>query len=383
MKPSINHAILDEISSININRIYLSAFIAVPLNVAHILFFWFSFPSSSGDQYLWRLGIIMCHSAFAIIMSVLSAISYYIKQRDSMPPMTKFVEYTSILTLFAMGIFVVVIDQLMTVAITPFLVVCIIVGLVYLITPKLSAIFYGLAYLAYFFGLSITQTDQALLLTTRLNGLTVVCIGFFLSILLWKNTLSNLQQKQTISQQEQALIDKNRELEYLAYYDQMTGVYNRRRFEELLNRELSLMKRYVYPSCLVMLDIDNFKEINDAYGHPVGDEVLKKIATTLTKNLRETDILARWGGDEFLILLSHTQLKNGRKVVEHLRELIESLVLTASETPIKITSSAGVVELISDEAHAYENAYNRADAALYQAKKKGRNRVEVVENTTK
>ena len=138
-----------------------------------------------------------------------------------------------------------------------------------------------------------------------------------------------------------------------------------------------MMKRYEYPSCIIVLDIDRFKEMNDVYGHPVGDTILEKLATVLSSHIRESDVLSRWGGDEFLLLLSHTSIAEGRIVAENLRQVIEEMAIPLKDAEIKITASFGVGALHASEENPYERAYIEADSALYQAKKKGKNRVEV------
>jgi diguanylate cyclase (GGDEF)-like protein len=124
-----------------------------------------------------------------------------------------------------------------------------------------------------------------------------------------------------------------------------------------------------------MADIDNFKKINDAFGHQIGDEVIIKIANIMKKSVRKSDIRARWGGEEFLILLPETDILGAETIAEKIRQTVEA---THCETPekeaLRFTISLGVSRVVFSEDHSLEEAISRADAALYEAKRNGKNR---------
>ena len=163
---------------------------------------------------------------------------------------------------------------------------------------------------------------------------------------------------------------KIREVEHLATTDSLTLLLNRRGFEKRLKSESARAKRFKDPLSLLVFDLDNFKPVNDVYGHSSGDLVLYKVAEVLRLHLREIDIPARWGGDEFLILLINTSLEQAVKLAHKLRLLI------AEQRDIKafsVTASFGVAELKYDEDPM--RLTTRADKALYQSKYDGRNRV--------
>ncbi|MFN4132572.1 MAG: diguanylate cyclase [Caldimicrobium sp.] len=150
--------------------------------------------------------------------------------------------------------------------------------------------------------------------------------------------------------------------------DYLTGLYNRRFMEEALKREKAVADRYGITFSLILLDIDNFKLINDIYGHAKGDEVLVKVAQILKDNLRASDLCGRWGGEEFLILLRSANLSQSLNKAEKLREMIAMLKIPPIES---ITASFGVAEYNSPE--SYEETLRRADLALYRAKSQGKN----------
>ena len=175
---------------------------------------------------------------------------------------------------------------------------------------------------------------------------------------------------------QQAMVDKEN-LEKLANFDSLTGLYNRRAILDKLNELINLANRYKEDFSLSMLDIDHFKKVNDRYGHLTGDEVLEKIAVLIRRNIRETDIVGRYGGEEFIIILPKTNLSSAWVVAERLRNIIEKAELKDSAgNAFTIAVSQGLVGWERDEDAA--SLISRADAALYKAKEKGRNRVQIL-----
>lgn len=166
----------------------------------------------------------------------------------------------------------------------------------------------------------------------------------------------------------------NRRLQELATRDDLTGLYNRRHFMELAQREFNVCRRYLYPSSLVMFDIDLFKLINDRYGHQAGDKVLKEMAVACKSILRKTDICGRIGGEEFLILLPHTDLSGARMIAERLSTLLSQLCIDYDGHVLQITISAGVSQINTDD-ELLDHWIKRVDDLLYQAKHQGRNQV--------
>ncbi|QOR38522.1 diguanylate cyclase [Billgrantia diversa] len=160
------------------------------------------------------------------------------------------------------------------------------------------------------------------------------------------------------------------ELEYHAGHDPLTGAFNRNRFIDLLGRERQEVRRDGRPLSLVMFDIDHFKRVNDTFGHSVGDMVLAKLVRTCHALLREVDVLARWGGEEFMLLLPGTPLAGAATLAERLRRAVEEEDFAPAPC---ITSSFGVAELDPDETDT--QCYKRLDEALYRAKANGRNQV--------
>ena len=165
---------------------------------------------------------------------------------------------------------------------------------------------------------------------------------------------------------------KNQQLKTLAITDQLTQLYNRLKLDEVLMREIAQSQHESTPLVVIILDIDRFKQVNDTFGHRVGDSVLISVSRLLLSNIRATDTIGRWGGEEFLLILPDTPIENARIYADKLRGIIEE----ADFSPVKqVTISMGLASLRQQDTESA--LVERADTALYQAKNNGRNRVEV------
>ncbi|NDV25611.1 GGDEF domain-containing protein [Desulfovibrio sp. JC010] len=163
---------------------------------------------------------------------------------------------------------------------------------------------------------------------------------------------------------------KTRQLEHLAAHDNLTGVLNRLSLEKALHAEIDRTERYGREFSFVILDIDRFKSINDTFGHQVGDEVLVEFCRLLVENLRQSDLLGRWGGEEFVIICPETDLDAVLKMAEKLRSRVADHAFDGAG---RVTASFGVTQFIAGDSQ--RSLMKRADDALYLAKKKGRNMV--------
>jgi diguanylate cyclase (GGDEF)-like protein len=161
-------------------------------------------------------------------------------------------------------------------------------------------------------------------------------------------------------------------LQFLADYDALTKVYNRRKINKELDSEVARAARYGQHFSIIMIDIDHFKKINDTYGHLAGDVVLMEFAELLQNKIRQTDLLGRYGGEEFILVMPSTSLDGAAEIANRLRQYVASFNFT---TVGHITCSMGVAEYEQDENSS--TFVKRADDALYAAKRNGRNRVEI------
>jgi diguanylate cyclase (GGDEF)-like protein len=181
----------------------------------------------------------------------------------------------------------------------------------------------------------------------------------------------NAELEEIVAARTQELVEKNRLLEVLAVTDKLTGLYNRRKLDELLDEELVRARHYEVDVSIIMLDIDHFKRVNDTYGHAVGDDVLVAMAKLLRENTRDTDALGRLGGEEFVVVCRHCDATACLDAALSLREAIST-----HEFPSvgRVTASFGTASCRADDSAA--SLLARADAALYRAKAAGRDRVE-------
>lgn len=170
------------------------------------------------------------------------------------------------------------------------------------------------------------------------------------------------------------LKQKNELLHKLSITDELTRIYNRRYFIQRLKEEFQRAVRYSEKLALIIVDLDNFKQINDAYGHQCGDKILYQVAKLMKEQLRGCDVLGRYGGEEFIILLPYTDCKGAFALSERIRNLIEKYSFKVGKNKINVTLSAGIISYPEYKAESYENFIKKADEGLYTAKKTGKNR---------
>ena len=176
-----------------------------------------------------------------------------------------------------------------------------------------------------------------------------------------------------VEERTEELLRAMARIELLATTDELTSLSNRRHMHELLDIEERRQQQQYRATCIALIDVDHFKQINDRYGHAGGDAALRTLAQAARGMLRAGDTLARWGGEEFLLLMPDTVLRDGRSVVERMLAAVRTMPLLEAAPEFRLTFSAGVVESRADERIA--DAIRRADMALYRAKEQGRDRI--------
>lgn len=181
------------------------------------------------------------------------------------------------------------------------------------------------------------------------------------------------QMRQRLDRQRVALAEALAENRALAMRDELTGLYNRRAMVELIQLECRRRRRGQGTLLFAMIDVDHFKRVNDHHGHAMGDHVLRVFADALRANVRETDVLARWGGDEFLLLLSDIEPRSAQTLLERTREAIAALPVPNAPPGLRLSMSAGLALHLPHSSP--QETLERADQALYAAKDQGRNRV--------
>lgn len=208
----------------------------------------------------------------------------------------------------------------------------------------------------------------------RVERLAAMNLGGDLTLAISNYEISMLNMH--LEHERKALAAANQRLEQLAHFDPLTQIWNRYRIEQAIDNELVAARRYGAEFTLLMFDVDHFKAINDTYGHSRGDEVLVALAQLVEGSLRGCDYFGRWGGEEFVILATHSDIQAAVGLAERLRCLLTTLHVPGLEH--SITVSIGVAAWQPED--SCKTLIARADAAMYRAKRDGRNRVEVVEN---
>ncbi len=186
-------------------------------------------------------------------------------------------------------------------------------------------------------------------------------------------SINNILEKQRLQMEIRAAMGKMAEM---ATTDELTKLYNRRYCTEALERDIARTSRYGGELTVCLIDLDNFKKINDSYGHAAGDVVLTEVAKLLTKNMRTADCLGRYGGEEFLAILPNTNCDSTALVCERFRKAVANHAFAFNEVHFQITVSIGIAQM-EDNRLSMTDLINRADQALYKAKEAGRNRIEV------
>lgn len=230
------------------------------------------------------------------------------------------------------------------------------------------------AYLCFYFLLPLSpyNSDNAEVIgTLRINGFCMSLLAGIINRIVFKNQLQSFLQKKVIEEKNKELEQKNRELTEMTMKDSMTSLLNHKSSFKRLKEEVERAKRIQYPLSVAMVDLDNFKLINDSHGHQTGDEVLIQVAAILKNSCRATDVIGRYGGEEFIVIMPDTNMQDAALLMKRIQENVKEAKF---EKGVQVTLSCGISELKSETAHGLIRS---SDLMLYRAKKKGKDRVEI------
>ena len=209
----------------------------------------------------------------------------------------------------------------------------------------------------------------------KLKGFNIGASDYIIKPFDGSELLARINVFLKIQELQNELKKKNALLEQLSITDTLTGLYNRRYFYDHIGTHSAKVKRHPAHFGCLMVDIDHFKSINDTYGHDVGDKVLKRVSGIMTREMRSGEVLARFGGEEFIVCLCEANEKEAIVVAERMRKAVEDANLAEDDNPVKITISIGVVIYPQQGLENSDNVIKAADEALYHAKETGRNKV--------
>lgn len=352
----------------------------IAVNLVHVAVFWWVIDDPAPTVLAWRNAIGWSHLALAgwLLLLVMLAWSQTGQRRPGL--LARALNLLVPLTVLLFTATVTTIDQLVTPNISPFLLGCMFASLLFRLRPTEALALYAAGCAVLLLALGATQADAAQLLSNRLNGLAAALLGLILSVVLWQRNTRYVLLQRELSQRNQKLTRQQEELIWLAKRDALTGLFNRGEFLSLAEEELRRSLRYGTDMSAIMLDLDHFKGINDRYGHPAGDAVLRHTAACLMGAVRVTDVVARIGGEEFVVLLPQTRLDDAVQIAEKLLWTLQhSPAQVAGDVSIGFTASLGVGSLPAGHGSTVAALYAAADHALYEAKRLGRNRVEKTE----
>lgn len=362
----ISNDVFDKSLENNYRRTYIVSIFSMVLFFVLSWYFYFFVNVETEIEILWKAGVHTTHKVLFFIFFTISLFIWYTKGKTKPVALKKAIEIAAIMTLMIGSIVLTTYEQMVSNDISPFIMYGVAIGSIFLLRPMHALILYIVSFAGFLLGHSLisNMTDNIA------NGLTMIFVGFLISFINWKNYTVTTLQEEVINKQKT-------ELEQMAFFDTLTKLPNRRLFDELIKKERDIIKRNKMKSSIVITDLDRFKNINDTYGHPVGDSVLSQFAMLVKNNLRASDTVARLGGEEFIMLLPSTNKESAGVVLENLRYIIEKNEFVFCGEKIKLTASFGVSELSHDETDV--NYYIDADKALYIAKQSGRNKVVVWE----
>ena len=364
-----NSSVAAEFIRINLKRIQPAIFCCVFLNAAAVIML-LALPARSSVWQMQQIGINI--AMMILILVFLFPIRASLKKEE--PGLfAKAVPYIGFVFLMIFSMASTANDLKVNGNITTYIMICLVSGVLFLIRPLHSILLYAASYAALVFVSSYASGSDVIHASNLINALTVTALSSFLSVMLWHNNRTNVLQSYQIRTQQKLLEKSNNDLVKMAYYDPLTDLPNRRYLNDILQKETALMMRKNYESCLIMLDIDYFKFVNDNHGHPVGDKLLVEISSLLAKNIRKYDTLCRLGGEEFMVLLPQTDLDEAVAVAHKLLNVISSEPFVIDDKSVCITTSIGVSRLTKDADASLIEQYTHVDTALYKAKRDGRN----------
>ena len=355
-------------------RWLLPLFLALVLGLLAI-FAWQTDPGT-GARLSWREAVMNVYGVTIVWLIVMALAVWRMSSRTRSDTGVRVLLFIAPLGFLVFTAVLAVLGQRVTPNISPYLLGCISVSLLFLLPPATAIGSMLLAYALFFVGLGFTQPDEILLLTNRANGFGATMLALVMSLTMWnRNTQYNLLQRE-LTVRNATLEKQQADLLWLATRDALTGLFNRGEFMRLAEQELLRTRRHGGNTGVIVIDLDHFKAVNDQYGHPAGDKVLVHVAQALRDGVRNTDIVARIGGEEFIVLLPQTDIDATMVLAQKLRQLLRSSAARVnSDLQVTITASFGVACMPSGHNGSVTALYAAADNALYEAKRAGRDQV--------
>jgi len=379
------NTVADAARRLSLSHIRAAAGVMVGLNLAHIVVFLWVMTPTDPVHTRWAQGVAYTHGAMAVFMLVAGGLAHHGLRGHLTPRPIRWLPEAVALGVLVWAVALTVIDQAVTTNISAYLNACAGVAIVLLLRPLHAFALFLVAWSLLAWGLGQAPSTPASLLTNQVNAATASVLALTVSVLLWRKFTQTELLQRALTDSNRTLRQQQLALEALATRDPLTALLNRREFLRLAEQELARAQRDQTPLSLLMIDLDHFKAINDAFGHPAGDAVLQHVANLMTQSIRQTDRVARFGGEEFVVLLPNTDAVSARVLADKLRRCLADTPAPGAPhgpgQPTPVTTSVGLVCLPAGQTLPLNLLLARADQALYLAKTLGRNRVEVAETS--
>lgn len=365
----------------SLRRFIVTLWFFVPLEAALAL--WFGFhevDNATVENQRWASSLFVVHATTALVTTMLAfLVRRLLRSSDIHQHGAVVIQVALCLVYLAYGVAISVIDLSVGNGISSFLLVTVGIGGLSLMRPGVSVPMFALALFAFWQVVPLANPNETMLTSLRINSLSASILAIALSVITWRLYARGILLRKDLSSKNLALQDTQQELEQLAWNDPLTGLPNRRFLLERLREALANSARSGREGALLLIDLDNFKILNDTRGHDVGDLLLQSVARRITASLRAGDTVARLGGDEFVVMLENVDSTNHDAARQ--AEAVADKILQTLGQPHQLgtfehrtTPSIGIA-MFSEHEQTVDELLKRADMAMYQAKAGGRNAV--------
>lgn len=364
--------IVHNISITNFVRMKLLLIIFVMVEILFVIFNDIPYLLDPSSNIIWKDSRFFILHLLIIVVSIVGFIIIKISTKNNIAKLKNVYKLSiPVLTILILSLMAIIsgLDQLKFGNLSSvFIANLIIFSAVIMFRFPLNLIVYLIPFLTYLYGLIKFQHNIELLISNSINGLI-----FFVAVIIISTTIYNYRYEEIAK--SILLEETNLKLNYMSNHDPLTGLLNRRSFGTQVSEKMKSITTPQESAALILIDIDRYKYINDKFGHPIGDIVLKEVSLILTEYIKTTDLATRWGGEEFLIFLPQTSINKAYLLAENIRLAIQNKVILADGFKIQVTASFGVSLLKDNLSNSFDSSYKAADVALYKAKNQGRNQV--------
>ncbi len=367
-----NITVIHDINATNLSRMRLILIIFIIVEILFILFNDIPYLTNPSSAVVWNDNKYFILHLLTVFVSfigfiLIKILTKYDKNKSKLIRQS----LIPVLTILILS-FMAIIDSLDQAKLghisSVFMADLIIFSTVTMLRFPLNLAVYSIPFLTYLGGLITFQHNTETLISNSINGFI-----FFLAIILVSTEIYNSHHEKIT---KNILLEEiNFKLNYMSSHDPLTGLLNRRSFGTQVAEKMKIINGSKSLATLILIDIDHFKHLNDEFGHPIGDIVLKEASNIIMKHIKTTDLATRWGGEEFLIFLFQTSISEAYALAQNIRLEIQNKIIVADELEIQITASFGISLLKDNASNSFDISYKSADVALYKAKNHGRNQV--------